>query len=219
MKAVAFDMDGVIVDSERQWKLSEGGFFRDILGSWDDADHRQIVGLGVVDLYYWMVRERKLAMTKEAFLARCETVALDIYQRRTTLTPGAGELITDLRRRGVRLGLASSSPRNWIDITLDRFALRDAFEAVVSGDDVPGRTKPEPDIYLRCAGLLGALPADCVAIEDSAIGVLAAKRAGLRCVGFRSGFNDEQDLTRADWEARGFSALSYESLVSRLAAV
>ena len=200
LEAVIFDMDGVLVDSERQWKLSEAEHIRRLLPRWGEADSEAIVGLGVVELHEFLVERYGLKEPREAFLALLDASAAEIYGRRVTLSAGLPELLGELRRRGLKVGLASSSPRAWIRLVLDRFALAEAFAAVAGGDETPGRTKPEPDLYLLAAERLGVRPSACLAVEDSRFGVTAAKRAGLRCLAFRSGHNDEQDLSGADAE-------------------
>ena len=216
--AVILDMDGVLVDSEHQWMLAEQAFFREILDRWSASDNRKVVGLIVEDIYAMLVRDQGLKMGKTEFLDRCHSMADDIYEHRVSLTPHLRDFIRGLERRGTALGLASSSPACWVDMVLKRFRLRRHFAAVVTGDDTPGRTKPAPDLYLLAARRLGAPAARCLAVEDSSIGVRAAKAAGMTCVGLRSGRNDEQDLSEADWEARGFAALGYRRLISRLKA-
>jgi HAD superfamily hydrolase (TIGR01509 family) len=216
--AVILDMDGVMVDSEHQWMLAERPFLRGLLGRWTVSDHRKVVGLGVVDLYYHLVRDYGLRLSREDFLERCDRIARGVYRRQVSLAPGLRRFIADLRRRKVPLGLASSSPREWVDMVLRRFRLGRAFRAVVTGDDAPGRTKPAPDLYLLAARRLKASPRLCLAVEDSDFGVRAAKDAGMTCAGLRSGHNDEQSLSGADWEARGFRTLSYRRLISRLKA-
>ncbi|MBI5241855.1 MAG: HAD family phosphatase [Elusimicrobia bacterium] len=216
--AVILDMDGVMVDSEYQWLLAEKPFLRSLLGRWTIADHRKVVGLGVVDLYYHLVREYGLRLGREDFLDRCEALARVVYRRKVRLAPGLRVFLRDLHRRAVPSGLASSSPRTWVDMVLQRFRLRSLFRVVVTGDDAPGRTKPAPDLYLLAARRLKVRPQDCLAVEDSGFGVRAAKDAGMTCAGLRSGHNEEQDLSGADWEARGFRALSYGRLISRLKA-
>ena len=207
MKAVIFDMDGVIVDSEHQWKLAEGPFFRKLVPRWTDHDHHQIVGMGVVDLYYWLVEKHGIKQPKEEFLTECDGLAKEIYGQRVCFTDGVSDFLSVLKKRGLKIGLASSSPRPWIDIVLDRFAIRGRFAAVASGDETPGKTKPDPALYLLCARRLGVDPKDCLAIEDSFPGVTAAKAAGMTCAAFRSGHNDEQDLSKADFEFRNFAEL------------
>lgn len=219
MKAVLLDMDGVMVDSEHQWKLLEVPFLAGLLGRWTDADHERIVGLSVVDLHGFLVREHGLKLGREEFLKRSEGQAQEVYRERVALAPGLLEALEDWRSNGVALGVASSSHRRWIRIVLERFKLEGYFTAVVSGDDVEGRTKPHPDIYLKAAAGVSAAPKDCVAVEDSSIGLTAAKTAGMRCVAYRSGTNDSQDLSMADLEARHFGELRYEALARRLASL
>ena len=216
MRAVILDMDGVIVDSEHQWKLAEGAFLRRIAPGWREEDHHKLVGLGVVDLYYWLVREYGIKEPLERFLADCDVLSKGIYNNRVSLTDGLAGFIADVKKNRVPLGLASSSPKSWIDMVLDRFGLRKDFDAVVNGDETPGRTKPAPDLYLLAAERLAVKPRECLAIEDSVLGVRAAKSAGMACAGFRNGTNEEQDFSQADFEIRSFLGLSYGSLSSRL---
>lgn len=206
-EAVILDMDGVMVDSEHQWLRAEGPFLSRLIGRWGPEDHRHVVGLSVVDLYHRLVRAYGLKLGKADFLRRCEVLARQIYGRKVTLTPGLREFLSSYRRRRLPLALASSSPASWVAMVLDRFHLRRIFAAVVTGDDAPGRTKPAPDLYLLAATKLGIPPNRCLAVEDSAIGVRAARAAGMFCVGLRTGFNDEQNLGGADLEVRGFSGL------------
>src|SRR5207237_6272674 len=112
----------------------------------------------------------------------------------------------------VLVSLASSSPMNWIDIVLDRFHFRSSFAVVVSAEDLPGEGKPSPAIYLLTAQRLGVKPEKCVVIEDSKNGVLSAKSAGMYCIGFRNGFNQEQDLSQADIIVHGFNQLDWQKL-------
>lgn len=210
MRGLVLDMDGVMVDSELQWKLHQGPLLRRMAPQWRPEEHdHQIVGLGVVDLYHWMVEKFRITATEREFLVACHELALTVYGRAVTLTPGLVKVLDEAEREGVLLAVASSSPRAWINAVLERFELMRRFVAVCCADDVgPGRTKPEPDIYLGAVQRLGLTPADCVAVEDSRLGVAAAKAAGLYCVALRNGSNEEQDLARADREIRGFTTLA-----------
>jgi HAD superfamily hydrolase (TIGR01509 family) len=95
--------------------------------------------------------------------------------------PGAVELVDRLRELRVPLGLASNSPRFLVDDALATAGMTDAFDAIVTSDDVE-LAKPAPDIYLLACERLGVAPADALALEDSASGVAAAKAAGLTCI-------------------------------------
>ncbi|MBI3299668.1 MAG: HAD-IA family hydrolase [Elusimicrobia bacterium] len=199
-RAVILDMDGVMVDSERHWRLSEDEHIRRLLPAWCEADTQAIVGLGVVDLYRWLVKNRGLKTPEADFLSMCDRMAADIYGSRVAVAPDLGALLGELKRRGLKLGLASSSPAVWVGLVLDRFGLRADFSAVATGDETPGRTKPDPDLYLLAAARLGVAPAACAAVEDSRYGVQAAKSAGMRCVAYRGAENSAQDLSAADAE-------------------
>ena len=95
---------------------------------------------------------------------------------------------------------------------LERFSLRNSFQVVVSADELHGQGKPSPAIYLLTAKRLGIRPQRCVAIEDSQNGVLSAKNAEMFCVGFRNGFNNEQDLSRADMIIHHFADIDWKNL-------
>ena len=96
---------------------------------------------------------------------------------------------------------------------LQRFSLRESFKIVVSADELAGEGKPSPAIYLHTAKRLGIRPDRCIAIEDSKNGVLSAKKAEMFCIGFRNGFNDEQDLSNADMIIRHFTEFDWSILL------
>ncbi|HYP41786.1 MAG TPA: HAD-IA family hydrolase [Chloroflexia bacterium] len=213
MQAVIFDMDGVIVDSERHWKSLEGHFLQSIIPDWTAADQGKIIGLSVHDLYRMLVDDYGLQHAEEDFLELYHEMARDIYGRKASLLEGFEESLSLLIGKRMKVALASSSPMSWIDIVLDRFDLRDKFDIVVSADELQGEGKPSPAIYLLTARRIAVQPEECVVIEDSKNGALSAKHAGMFCVGIRNGFNDEQDLSAADMIINSFGELSWETLL------
>lgn len=213
---VVFDMDGVLVDSELHWKDVEFEFLQAMVPSWTRACQERIIGMSLVRVHQILVAEHGLAFSKEELLAYYQPKAEEIYLRRVRLFDGVMELLKELQGNHIPLCLASSSPHAWIRLVIDRFDLRRFFSHLVSSDDVSGRGKPQPDIYLHAINLLRADASDCIAIEDSTSGVAAGKAAGLTVVGFRNGHNDAQDLSKADREVRGFADLSLEWLRSAL---
>ncbi len=212
MDAFIFDMDGVIVDSEYHWKSLEGYFLKSLIPGWDRADQGKIIGLSQHDLYALLVSDYGLRQPKEQFQARYFEMARQIYGRKVALIAGFSELLFLLTAHNVPLALASSSPTSWIDIVLDRFDLRAAFREVVSADELLGEGKPSPAIYLLTAQRLHADPRKCVVVEDSCNGVLSARSAGMLCIGLRNGFNDEQDLSAANFLVDDFAALTWRTL-------
>ncbi len=214
MQAVIFDMDGVIVDSERHWKSVEGHFLQSIVPGWTAADQGKIIGLSVHDLYRMLVDDYGLRHSEEDFLTLYHEMARDIYGEKAAVLEGFEEALSLLLGTDVKVALASSSPMSWIDIVLDRFDLRDAFDVVVSADELQGEGKPSPAIYLLTARRLGVQPEKCIVIEDSKNGALSARAAGMFCVGIRNGFNDEQDLSAADMIISSFDELSWGTLLN-----
>lgn len=201
-------MDGVIVDSEIHWKGFEGFFLRTLIPAWTEQDQHRIIGLSTNDLFAMLSGEYGLNQDREEFLALYDKTAHEIYGQRASLIEGFRELLFLLKEKAVPVGLASSSPKSWIKTLLDRYDLNPYFDAVVSGQDMPeGKGKPAPDIYLYTASLLGVEPSMCIVIEDSRNGVLSAKAAGMYCIGFRNGFNEEQDLSQADVIVNGYKEL------------
>ena len=110
---------------------------------------------------------------------------------------GVDILIKDLYIKGIKVALASSSPRNHIEAIIKKFNLTDYFHAMVCGEDVK-EGKPSPDIFLHTAKIINTLPKECIVIEDSYNGVLSAKAANMKCIGFRNLNSGNQDLSKAD---------------------
>jgi HAD superfamily hydrolase (TIGR01509 family) len=110
--------------------------------------------------------------------------------------PGVIRLLDDIKKGNFKLGLVSSAPSDNIDLVLSEFNLRDIFGCVVSGQEV-SESKPSPQIYLSAAEKLEVIPNDCLVIEDSPLGIKAAKNAGMRCLAITN-THPQQDLKEAD---------------------
>jgi HAD superfamily hydrolase (TIGR01509 family) len=210
MDACCFDMDGVVVDSERHWVPLENDR---ILPSVVDAPPgegptaSEITGMNVEDAYEFLDREYGTSVDLEGYLAVYDEAAAELYDERVALLSGFLGSCEVLRERGVAVALVSSSPHRWIDRVLDRFELRDAFDAVVSADDVAGPGKPAPDVYAHAVDRLGVDPTASVAVEDSTHGTTAASAAGLDVVGYRTAANESVAFENADVVVEGTDAL------------
>ncbi|MGK9254024.1 HAD family phosphatase [Paenibacillus sp. P22] len=199
IKAFLFDMDGVIIDSEPLHF---------------DVDIRVMAYLGAeitqteLEPYVGMTNPAMWKAIKEQYGFPHSTEEIIDYQLKDKLQEldkldiepieGIRELLDELRSHGVAIGLASSSPRVFIEAVLGKFGLADYFGCIVSGEEVP-QGKPAPDVYLEAASVLGIQPADCVVLEDSRNGVRAAKAAGMRAIGFINPNSGNQDLSEADF--------------------
>jgi HAD superfamily hydrolase (TIGR01509 family) len=198
MAAVLFDMDGVLVDSERYWVEREREAILPATVA-ESVDPAEITGMNVADLYDYLDAEYDTLVGKDAFVAEYDEHATEIYRDQVSLLTGFETTVGLLRDRAVAVGLVSSSPVRWIDMVRDRFLLRDVFDVVVSADHVE-HGKPAPDVYLEAASLLDCAPEECLAVEDSAHGLRAADRAGMRTIGY-TGSDDDPPEALAGAEA------------------
>lgn len=176
LQAVLFDMDGLLIDSERIWLEVESEVMAWLGGEWSAAHQENLVG-GSLDVAVRYMLELTGADADPGEVGRR---MLDGMAERLTacvpMMPGAKELLAEVRAAGVPAALVSSSHRRLIEPVLDAVG-REHFALSVAGDEV-ARTKPDPEPYLTAAARLGADPARCVVLEDSPNGVAAAEAAG-----------------------------------------
>ena len=198
IKAVVFDLDGVLLDSEQLWDETREQLSKERGGRWHDRAQRDMMGMSSREWSRYMHETIGLPEPPEEINREVVERLATAYRERLPVIPGAREAVERLAVRWP-LGLASSSNRELIDLALELLGVRHLFEATVSSEEV-ARGKPAPDVYLEAARRLGVDPAHTAAIEDSHNGILAAKAAGIRVIAIpnRHFPPDEQTLGRAD---------------------
>jgi HAD superfamily hydrolase (TIGR01509 family) len=215
IRAIVFDFDGLILDTEepiyRSWlEVYEAHdeplpFERwvQIVGSTNEAFHPQkhLEGRLGRPLSH-EVLERRIGRRTELILAQ-------------QLLPGILQHIDAARSLGLKLGVASSSTRDWVSGHLERLGILGSFDCVRCRDDVAS-AKPAPDLYIAVLDCLGVSASEAVAIEDSPNGVVAAKSAGMRCVAIPNTITASLDLSQADLILRSLSELTLPELLHRL---
>lgn len=197
MKAVLFDMDGVLTDSEPLINAAAVAMFRERGVVVQPEDFLPFVGTGE-DRYLGGVAEKcNYPLEIAAAKKRTYEIYLGLVPRQLRAFPGARELVQTCRRAGLKIAVASSADLVKIEANLRQIGLPlDSWDAVVSAEDATHK-KPAPDLFLAAARKLGIRPLECVVIEDAVNGIQAAKAAGMRCVAVAQTFPAEQ-LTAAD---------------------
>jgi mannitol-1-/sugar-/sorbitol-6-/2-deoxyglucose-6-phosphatase len=182
-RAVIFDLDGVLADSEPWWNKIDASLLADYGIDYRGEYHRDVLGVSYRLAIEFYKKAFSLIAPTEEMMRRRGEIATDFFAHRVGLFPSAREVLEELRQLNppVRLGLATSSVSASARPFLDRHLLAPLFEVIITGDQVE-HGKPHPEIYLRAAEELG-LPCDaCFVVEDSLSGVAAAKAARMRVV-------------------------------------
>jgi HAD superfamily hydrolase (TIGR01509 family) len=213
LAAVVFDVDGTLVDSERDGhRVAFNQAFADfdLPYRWDEEVYGRLLrvtgGQRRIDGY---LAEQGVPEGERARLApalhRHKTDLLKemVAAGRIEPRPGVVRLLDELAGRGCRLAVGTTGSRGWVDQLLERVLPRAAFEVVVTGDEVAGR-KPDPEVFVTVLDRLGTSAADTVVVEDSHEGLVAAKAAGLACVVVTNGYTADHDLAAADLVLDGF---------------
>lgn len=196
IKIVIFDMDGVLVDSEPLHAFSEHRILREH-GVQEMPDASLTVGKSSYIIWTTLIREYGLPETPAVLLQRqYEYLLEEMAARKTKPSVGLVKLLSDLKARGMRIGLASSSNRFLVDGTLNYLGIGAWFDYTTAGDEIAEK-KPDPAVYLSVLQKAGFSAEEALAVEDSTTGLQAAYRAGIRAVGYRNPTSGNQDLRQS----------------------
>ena len=220
IKALLFDFDGLILDTETPEFHVWQAIYRDhghelaaeawgqIVGGWgasqfDPSEH--LVELAGDGLNVDFLRARH----------KSESDALTLRQ---PVMPGVVDYLGDAQRLGLHLAIASSSPHSWVDTHLARLGLADRFDVIICGDDVPpGRTKPHPDLYLKALEAAGANADEAIVFEDSPNGINAARAAGIFVVRVPNPITALLKTESADLTLDSLAQISLNEMLNKLA--
>lgn len=197
IQLVIFDMDGVILDSEPLHYRAKLKIF-DSLGLKETFDLQKYVGRPNQELWARVIRENGLS-EKPGDLERrqYQLILNDIRTERIQATAGLPQLLESLKKCGVRMAVASSSDRWYVDTVADILEISPYFCCLTGGDEV-ARQKPQPDLYRKILEKTGLPASASIAVEDSELGVSAALAAGIRCLGYANPTSGTQNLSGAE---------------------
>ncbi|MFC5701705.1 HAD family hydrolase [Cohnella faecalis] len=216
IKAVVFDFDGTLMDTEKY-------AYEAFCGIYEEYGHKLalekwalLIGThnGPFDPYEELSGLTGLALDREELKKKFETGHLALL-REAALLPGVKEALEEARARGLKIGLASSSDRSWIETHLNNQGIRHYFETIRSSDDVE-KVKPDPALYRMAAADLGVLPEEAVAVEDSRNGMLGALNAGLHAIVVPNAVTRHMDFSEASLVVRTLENQSLAQLIEQV---
>lgn len=199
LKAVIFDMDGVLVDSEPWHYEIETILFKRLGLNVSEELHLKYIGTAS-DLMYSDLKQRfNISMSLEELLKWDEEYRIDIFKKMENITPSPGipELLKEIKSANLKTAVATSSVPGIVDIILKKCGIAAYFDTVVT-TAMAGKSKPAPDVYLFAADRIGVSPTNCVVFEDSFNGVRAAKRASMYCIAHQPNNEIIQNTSEAD---------------------
>jgi HAD superfamily hydrolase (TIGR01509 family) len=208
-------MDGVIVDTEPVHRYAYFQHFSELNIDVSEELFTSFTGNSTRNVFQRVNSIFNLNADVEELILRKRTIFNDAFDHKEDLEllEGVEHLIKNLHENGVELILASSASKVTIDRVFRRFGLHPYFSNIVSGEDFPN-SKPHPAIFEFAASLSKAPKEKCIVIEDSTNGVLAAKAAGIYCVGYNSIHSKLQDLSKADKIVNHFNELDYNVIAN-----
>lgn len=217
LKAVLFDMDGVIVDTEPLHKKAYFKMFSEVSIHVTETLFETFTGQSTIEICRQLCEQFALRAAPETLVAIKRKHFKVLFDTDDTLAllDGVLELIQDYHKNGLTLVLASSASMPNINRIFKRFNLDKYFVAKLSGADLP-KSKPHPEIFIKAAQASGYDTTECIVIEDSTNGIKAAKGAGIYCIGYNSLHSKSQDYSQADLVVNDFKEIHYSKIQSVL---
>jgi HAD superfamily hydrolase (TIGR01509 family) len=201
-KLIIFDMDGVLIDSEPLYRKVNTKLFRELGVEMQNEEYNGYIGIAADKMWKSIKKNHKLKQPVKKLMELEKEKKHDALKgKKLRSMPGVKALLNKLMKNGLKMCVASSSAEKNIKLILTKTGLKDYFDKVSSGEGIKNG-KPAPDIFLKAAGRMK--PEDCFVIEDSANGVFAAKRAGMKCIGIKDPDSGNQDLSKADITVNDF---------------
>ena len=217
IKAVIFDMDGVLVNSEPLHKKAYYNMFKDFKLNVSDGLYESFTGKSTYSICEQLCLKFNLNIPADELVNSKRKHFKYIFENDKSfkMINGAYELIKDYYKNNLKLVLASSASMLTINKVFEKFDLDKFFVAKISGADLK-ESKPNPEIFLKAAKISGHKKKDCIVIEDSTNGIIAANSAGIFCVGFKSKNSINQNYSLADLVISNFNQICFKEISKKL---
>lgn len=182
LKAVIFDMDGLLIDSEPLWQEAGSETLAEFGKELTLEQYHTSTGLRTEEwIQYWFHYFELPRQHATTAIDTIITKAISKIDEKGIAFPGVDHIIHFMKAHSLKIGLATSSPLSLVHVVLNKLDLQNSFDAITSAEKLPFG-KPHPEVYLNCAKELGAAGMECIAFEDSFNGMIAAKAARMKCV-------------------------------------
>ncbi|MDQ0067509.1 HAD family hydrolase [Chryseobacterium lathyri] len=213
LKAVLFDMDGVIVDTEPLHRKAYFATFDELEIAVSEDLYTSFTGASTKRVCETLIQKYNLAHTHETIAGIKRSYFKDYFDNdeEFDLIPGVRELIKHYHENGIKLILASSATMTTINMVFEKFGLEQYFSGKISGAALK-ESKPHPEVFLLAAQMAEESAGNCMVIEDSTNGILAANRAKIFCAAYRSPHSKNQDYTLADIVVTDYEELELDKL-------
>jgi len=217
VRGLIFDFDGLIIDTEMPDYVSWQGVYREYGTELPLEDWASIIGGKAesdFDPYDRLEELTHQEVDREAIWIKRRRDYIEHLESQPIL-PGVKAYLRDAKEMGLKVGVASSSPENWVVGHLTRLGLIEKFDAVCTADDVE-KTKPDPALFTLTAKKMGVSQDEVLVLEDSPNGILGAKRAGMFVVAVPNPLTQQLDLSQADLMLNSLEDLSLETLLNQI---
>jgi len=200
VKAVIFDMDGLMIDTERLYFDVERLIARNFGKEVEDQTLWKMMGRKPLEAITIFAKDLGLDISPEELLNIRDDLFVKKLINEVEALPGLFEILNVIRGK-MKVAIATGSPKKFLEIVLDKLKIEDYFDVFVTSDEIE-KGKPDPEIYIMAAKRLEVIPAECIVLEDSSNGALAAVRAGCYTIAVPSAYTNRQDFSFVNYIAR-----------------
>lgn len=212
LKAIIFDMDGVLINSTKYIWESFNILLKDSGIQFSNNEIKKYLGFSLRDkLRLWKQDYGIKEYNLEEFSREAGEIELELMKKELHPNKSLNKFLKEAKEKGIKLAVATSSLRWRAEKILEVLKIKEIFDAIVTAEDVENH-KPNPDIFLEAAKQLNENPENCVVFEDAANGIEAARRGNMKVIAMKTEFHSEEELKEADIIIKDFSDINVERL-------